>query len=461
MTFDVAVPNGRTVKLGSLALQEAGNVNIGGGRINQLREFQAHKGDITDFKAKTVSLETLSVSGAVSIAGALTVAGAVVLASLTVSGATALNGSVALGDAAADTLAIAPSAVTWSGNPTHSGTHAFSGNVGIGGAAGAGVNRLEVRSSVAKATGGLTVFADFFTSDAVNPFGLVIGHTGAAAIANRIIDLQTQDQGVSNGGILRLQNFAGDLSIGTSGAALTIVNSAVTWSNNPNHSGNHGFGTTPSFKVHILTNSSNGVIVEQLSIDGSTQNITSSGSGQIASFKAGASYYGAVGGYGNGTVGGVGIWGGTNTGTPHLFVNPSGEVLIGTVTDQGAFKLQVSGNVWSNGYLQNGAGATDFSKQNAALAANADLDCTTAASGILVVRNNTDTGVSFLSVDLGGTVTEISDPAAITTVGADPGAGTNTLWVTVTGGTTIRVRNRYGVAKNVTVAYYLLGGTPA
>jgi hypothetical protein len=124
--------------------------------------------------------------------------------------------------------------------------------------------------------------------------------------------------------------------------------------------------------------------------------------------------------------------------------------------------VNVTGKVDSASYVENGAGATQFSKTNGALAANADLDCTTAASGLLIIRNNSDGGVAIVSVDIGtGTCTEISDPSAYVTVGADPGAASSQFWVTTTGGTTIRLRNRYAAAKNVSVGYSLLGGTPA
>jgi hypothetical protein len=123
--------------------------------------------------------------------------------------------------------------------------------------------------------------------------------------------------------------------------------------------------------------------------------------------------------------------------------------------------VNVTGKVDSASYVENGAGATQFSKTNGALAANSDLDCTTAASGLLLIRNNTDGGVAVVSVDIGtGTCTEISDPSAYVTVGADPGAGSSQFWITITGAT-IRLRNRYAVAKNVSVGYSLLGGTPA
>lgn len=102
-----------------------------------------------------------------------------------------------------------------------------------------------------------------------------------------------------------------------------------------------------------------------------------------------------------------------------------------------------------------------FGKAVAAKAADADHDITTAGSGLYIVRNLSDGGTALVLIDMGlGTATEVSDPAAIVTVGADPGAGSNQLWVTVTG-TTVRVRNRYGAAKDIGVTLATVYGTPA
>ncbi|MBI5745328.1 MAG: hypothetical protein HY952_12365, partial [Elusimicrobia bacterium] len=107
-----------------------------------------------------------------------------------------------------------------------------------------------------------------------------------------------------------------------------------------------GIGTTtPTAKLHINTNSANGSIYEQLVIDGQTQNVTTSGSGQMLAFKSGASYYGAVGGYGNGTVGGVGLWGGTGSGAPGLYLTSAGNVGVGTTGPVAQSKLTVAGSL--------------------------------------------------------------------------------------------------------------------
>jgi hypothetical protein len=124
--------------------------------------------------------------------------------------------------------------------------------------------------------------------------------------------------------------------------------------------------------------------------------------------------------------------------------------------------VAASGKVDTATYLEFGTGTTLFSKSNGALTAGSDLDCTTAASALLVIRNNTDGGMALVTVDIGtGTCTEVSDPGAFVTVGADPGAASSQFWITTTGGTTIRLRNRYAATKNVGVIYLMLGGTPA
>lgn len=124
--------------------------------------------------------------------------------------------------------------------------------------------------------------------------------------------------------------------------------------------------------------------------------------------------------------------------------------------------VNVSGPVSSGSYVVAGGGVgVVFGKGSTALGVGADQDITTAGSGVYVVRNLTNGGTALVLVDIGlGTATEVSDPAAVVTVGADPGVGSNQLWVTVTG-TTLRVRNRYVAAKDIGVASLTIFGTPA
>lgn len=128
----------------------------------------------------------------------------------------------------------------------------------------------------------------------------------------------------------------------------------------------------------------------------------------------------------------------------------------------GAITVINGGNMGATGYIASGNNAACFfGKLNATLGVGSDLDISNAGSGLYVLRQNSDGGVILVSIDVGtGACTEISDPSGRVTVGADPGAGSNQLWVTVTG-TTVRVRNRYGVAKSVTISGFTNGATPS
>jgi hypothetical protein len=131
----------------------------------------------------------------------------------------------------------------------------------------------------------------------------------------------------------------GTLTNATLSGTTTLPGSGVITS-----TGSVGIGTTtPSAKLHVNTNSSNGVVVEEEVIDGQTQNLFISGSGQTIAVKAGSNYYGAVGGYGNGTLAGMGLWGGTGSGAPQLYLTSAGNVGIGTTSP--GYTLHVNGSV--------------------------------------------------------------------------------------------------------------------
>jgi hypothetical protein len=109
-----------------------------------------------------------------------------------------------------------------------------------------------------------------------------------------------------------------------------------------------------------------------------------------------------------------------------------------------------------------GGTAVIFGKPSTSLAANADLDINLTASGVLIfMRQDTDGGVVLATMENGlSTVTIVSDPSARAAAG-DPGAGTNKIGIMAIAGPGLRLRNRYGVAKAVSIGILSLGGTPS
>ena len=109
-----------------------------------------------------------------------------------------------------------------------------------------------------------------------------------------------------------------------------------------NTSGNVGIGTTtPTAPLSIVKNRTNGSTYVQQMMDADTMSQTVVGSGIVTGYSrgGGATYFGAIGGYANGSVPGMGIWAaptvsaaGVISTTPNLFVASGGNVAIGTTT---------------------------------------------------------------------------------------------------------------------------------
>jgi hypothetical protein len=101
---------------------------------------------------------------------------------------------------------------------------------------------LSVASPYAKTDTTGRSLAFFSSNEAIasNPFGLFVTITGAATLANRVIQLGTADYGVANGGNLALQVSAGNVGIGTSTVNSKFI---VVDNNEPNVTGNITSGT--------------------------------------------------------------------------------------------------------------------------------------------------------------------------------------------------------------------------
>lgn len=143
-------------------------------------------------------------------------------------------------------------------------------------------------------------------------------------------------------------------------AAAGAVGGTITFSEKMSLIGSTGYlgiGTTPAVRLHVLENSSNGTIREVGLFDTDTQSTTVSGSGAILGFRgSGDGYFGAVGGYGNGTVTGMGLWSATKSGAPALYVT-SGNVGIGLSGTAAAGRLDVKASDYSHMVLTPNSGS--------------------------------------------------------------------------------------------------------
>jgi len=128
------------------------------------------------------------------------------------------------------------------------------------------------------------------------------------------------------------------------------------------NAGNMGIGTsTPNYNLNVYTNSvSNGNIATLVGLDTGTMNPTVSGSGAVIAFKGIGSNanFGAVGGYGNGTLAGMGLWAGTGSGAPQLYLTSAGNLGLGTTTP--AAKLDVYSTSGTAFFVEGGVGGSNI-----------------------------------------------------------------------------------------------------
>lgn len=170
-----------------------------------------------------------------------------------------VTGNTTIGDASGDTLTIAPNAVTWSNNPTHSGNHTFSGNLtiqgntAIGNASG---DTLTVAPNAVTWTNGATHSGAHTFSSSVNIAALTCNSSGNVTLyptGGYSVDIQ------SSSGNITIGSTAGAVTLGRSGGSFTFASSAITWSNNPVHTGLHTLRALPTRTTTWDQNSPGGI----------------------------------------------------------------------------------------------------------------------------------------------------------------------------------------------------------
>jgi hypothetical protein len=123
---------------------------------------------------------------------------------------------------------------------------------------------------------------------------------------------------------------------------LTRADAGISEKMRIDSAGKVGIGTTaPVNQVEVSAQGLNGTHYEKITLTGATQNFATSGSGQTIGFR-GISYFGAVGGFGTGIAGGMGIWAGKNNGAPDVFVVGS---KTGFATLNPTQRVSVNGNI--------------------------------------------------------------------------------------------------------------------
>lgn len=300
----------------------------------------------------------------------------------TFSGNLVVNGNTTIGNAAGDTLTIAPNAVTWSNNPTHSGNHTYSGIIYAANGAAATPSIALTNSTT---TGLFRVGADHIGIATAGTSRVEINSSGLVGVGMTPATYAVNVNGTVNATEIRV---GGAVLTPGSGSNWTVTGAdvyrgagAVYINTNTNPSAytlyNNGTlgvvgsitveGTGRRFLVHTNDATHSNRFLFQDSVSNSDTNIgvIPNGTGTVAALTV----------FGNSTPTNCALGQlytnnsevsirssvvGTGTYVPITFytsgfdrgrINTNGEFLIGTSTDSGDYKLQVSGNAYVSGTL--------------------------------------------------------------------------------------------------------------